>query len=494
MTSPADLGWGDPRSLTGADMTGAQLWPGHVVQVRNDDVAVVMMALVRRLRAAGWPGPDPLLDESGYAPRLKRWAEAKYRAQGLTEPEWLRIAPLSEWSDHAWGTAVDLDTSANPMLATRPANPQASTTFPVAACPGIAASLGLAWGGSWAEPWDPQHFQVAVTPQRLAAIAEPIRRELMTWADASHYQTLDLVAYFVSHDRIALKVTEGTSYVDPTFADRYRWCVAHQVPVVLYHFDRAKFSGAAQFDWFESRIRAAGGPRPWPMDCLCLDSEDTDTPGRAAAAATEFTGRAVARGYQQGSVYTGLWFARPYGITANVLQPGWRRLWLSDYNPAHTDATMPLPPGWTRAQVMARQYSSTATVAGISGACDASRTVNDWLPRYQEDDDMPMTEADSVLFWGHDVRTDAGVQPAWRMLSDAQLQAVAARDAANAAKTAATQAVTLAQQNATALADLTAKVAVVSSGGSVDPAAVAAALDLDALAAAIAAHIQLRAV
>jgi Rv2525c-like, glycoside hydrolase-like domain/D-alanyl-D-alanine carboxypeptidase len=189
VTSPADLGWGDPRALTSADMTGAQLWPGHVVQVRNDDVAVVAMALVRRLRAAGWNGPDPLLDEWGYTRRLKRWAEAKYRAQGLTEAQWLQTAPLTEWSDHAWGTAIDLDTAANPMLATRPADPQAHTTLPVAACPGIAAGLGLAWGGSWTEPWDPQHFQVAVTPQRLAQIAAPVRRAMEVLDYSSGYPT-----------------------------------------------------------------------------------------------------------------------------------------------------------------------------------------------------------------------------------------------------------------------------------------------------------------
>lgn len=189
MTSPADLGWGDPRALTDADMVTARIWPGHVVRVRNDDVAVVMAALVRRLRAAGWPGPDATLDESGYVPRLKRWAEAKYRAQGLTEAQWLKVAPLSEWSDHAWGTAIDLDTAANPMLATRPADPQAHTTMPMAACPGIAAALGLEHGGSWTTPWDPQHWQVAVTPQRLAQIAAPVRRSMEVLDYSSGYPT-----------------------------------------------------------------------------------------------------------------------------------------------------------------------------------------------------------------------------------------------------------------------------------------------------------------
>lgn len=167
MATPSDLGWGDPRSLTTANMVSGQPWTGHTVRLRNLDVLDVMRELVRRLRLAGWPGPDVILDEWGYARRLKRWAEAA----GQT----LATAPLSSWSDHAWGTALDLDTTVNPMLATKPANPQAHTTMPVGACPYIASVLGLEWGGGWTQPWDPQHWQVAVSPARLAVIAAGIR-------------------------------------------------------------------------------------------------------------------------------------------------------------------------------------------------------------------------------------------------------------------------------------------------------------------------------
>jgi hypothetical protein len=212
----------------------------------------------------------------------------------------------------------------------------------------------------------------------------------MTWADTSHYQAVDLGAYFAAHDRLAQKVTEGgwdhtqnrPVYVDPTFASRYAYCRDRRLPFVAYHFDRARFDGAEQFDTMLWAIRQAGGPRAG-LDLLCLDSEDTQTPGRAAASAHEFTGRATALGFPAGAVYSGVWFASPYGIVPSLLPPGWRRLWLSDYNAAHTDATMALPFGWTRDQVIARQYTSTATVAGVSGPCDANRTLIDWL---QEDD------------------------------------------------------------------------------------------------------------
>lgn len=57
--------------------------------------------------------------------------------------------------------------------------------------------------------------------------------------------------------------------------------------------------------------------------------------------------------------------------------------------------------------------------------------------------------------WGWDVKSDAGTQAAWRVISDILAQAVTARDYAGAAKTAAAQALALAQSNATAVSGLT---------------------------------------
>jgi hypothetical protein len=168
MTTPFDLGWGNPRDLTRDDMVSAVIFPERSVTVRNRTVGLVMAELVRRLRRDGWDGPDATLDEWGYNRRLKRWAEALGHQ--------LATAPLSEWSDHAWGTAVDLDTAVNPMLEVQPASPWLHTTMPRTSAR-IAAGLGLEWGGTWTEPWDPQHFQVAVTPAELGEIAARIGDE-----------------------------------------------------------------------------------------------------------------------------------------------------------------------------------------------------------------------------------------------------------------------------------------------------------------------------
>jgi hypothetical protein len=379
MSSPADLGWGDPRNLTSADMTGVQLWPGHVVQVRNDDVAVVMMALVRRLRAAGWAGPDPLLDESGYVPRLKRWAEAKYRALGLTEPEWLRIAPLSEWSDHAWSTAVDLDTSANPMLATRPANPQAHTTMPVAACPGIAAGLGLEWGGSWTEPWDPQHWQVAVTPQRLAQIAALVRRSMEVLDYSSGYPTPAAIKAAGYAGVVRYIGTPGRGKnLTRVEAQAMR---AAGVPIALVYEDSAGWMrGGAAAGIAAARATLTDAANCGvPVRCVyfACDEDITSTAGMAAVMAC-LDGAATVLGKARTGVY-GEADVIDAALAGGHAAWGWQTR------------------AWSGGRVSARahllQQIGYRTVGGVQ--CDGNTILqDDWGQTPYQGDDMPLTSDD----------------------------------------------------------------------------------------------------
>lgn len=202
------------------------------------------------------------------------------------------------------------------------------------------------------------------------------------FADISHHNgTVNLAAYRnAGYRRIITKATEGTAYVDPTFEVRWRAADILGLDRVAYHFARAKFNGADEFDHLISVVNAAGGLGP--RDRLCLDAEDTETPGRARANAAEFTARAVQRGYGVGLFYTGKWYADPNRLTADCLAPRWRQLWLSDYTPGQADSAIEVPVGWARSQIAARQYSSTvANVPGI-GTCDMSRVLNDWLPAH----------------------------------------------------------------------------------------------------------------
>jgi lysozyme len=218
---------------------------------------------------------------------------------------------------------------------------------------------------------------------------------VVNFADLSHHQAgVDLAAYRAAgHDRVVLKATEGPSFVDPAFVARWREAGRLRLVRVAYHFARAANSGTAECDHFMRTVRAAGLEQD---DWLCLDVEDTETPGRAAAHAREFTTHAVQLGRPDGLVYTGRWYADPNKVTAATFPPGWRRLWLSDYG-RKADADITLPAGWSRAQLAARQYTDGAEVAGVRSRCDHSRVLNDWLqPAGKPTTDPPTQQEDEV--------------------------------------------------------------------------------------------------
>lgn len=176
MTTPRDLGWGNPYDLDSGDMVrcniGAYVGQERLIWLRSADVGTLAAELVRRLVAAGWAGPNPdgaeALDDWGYNGRLKRWAQNAGQVWGS--------APMSSVSDHAWGTGLDVNTLANPMLTRRPADMWAHCDLPQQTAD-IAADLGWDWGGTWSEPWDPQHFGLLLTPDQTRVKAASIRAQ-----------------------------------------------------------------------------------------------------------------------------------------------------------------------------------------------------------------------------------------------------------------------------------------------------------------------------
>jgi GH25 family lysozyme M1 (1,4-beta-N-acetylmuramidase) len=186
--------------------------------------------------------------------------------------------------------------------------------------------------------------------------------------------------YFdLGYDTIGWKISEGTGYEDPTWASAYAEAKRRGKRFVGYHFDRAAFDGAAQFDWFISRwLAVAGSLRPG-LDVLCHDVEDTNSPAGARASMLRFTGRATSRGYPTGVIYSGVWYAGPNDIRLDdIPTAGWRRGWLSDYTAGQADSAIELPPGWPRSQVVARQYTSTHPWPGMTGGVDFNRTLAAW--------------------------------------------------------------------------------------------------------------------
>ena len=247
------------------------------------------------------------------------------------------------------------------------------------------------------------------------------------FADLSHHNAaVDLAVYAAAgHTRVALKATEGTGFTDPVFASR--WVLAGKLGLarIGYHFAQTETTGAIQADRLLAVVADAGGMTA--RDALALDVEDDDSPtavGRADEYAAEFCRRMVARGHRSGLLYTGRWYADPAGITPADVPAGWRRLWLSDYG-TDSDSTIALPAGWARSQVAARQFDHAATVPGITGGCDYSRVLNDWL----EDDDMALSADDrrwlTSILLGRETAPDATGDADVHTVADVMLRVVA---------------------------------------------------------------------
>lgn len=70
-----------------------------------------------------------------------------------------RIGGTSTWSNHAWGIAVDLNATRNPMHSgSRGDIPMSIITR--------AEAIGFRWGGRYSTP-DPMHFETLLTPAQI---------------------------------------------------------------------------------------------------------------------------------------------------------------------------------------------------------------------------------------------------------------------------------------------------------------------------------------
>lgn len=219
---------------------------------------------------------------------------------------------------------------------------------------------------------------------------------------ASHQKTIDMGAYRNGPqliDRIMIKATEGVSYRNPRFKPQWYDAWSTWLRRGAYHFARPSRNNAyTEAEFFVDTVEKAGadvfGFRPG-VDWLCLDLEDTELGDAskwvaARAWAISFCERMVSLGYPTGSIYSGRWYLEPTRLQAAHLPEGWRTLHISDYTNAEDDKVR-LPPGWSRNQVIARQYTETGRWPGISTNVDLNRVVNEW-GQIGELDDMDIND------------------------------------------------------------------------------------------------------
>jgi poly-gamma-glutamate synthesis protein (capsule biosynthesis protein) len=134
--------------------------------VVHADVADGVVAVFRALFEAGYPIRSMRLVDDFAASD-----DASMAADNTSAFNCRAITGGTEWSQHAYGRALDLNPIENPYVLGRSVHPREGRAFADRAVgPGVIqpgdevvqafAAIGWSWGGSWASPIDYQHFSL----------------------------------------------------------------------------------------------------------------------------------------------------------------------------------------------------------------------------------------------------------------------------------------------------------------------------------------------
>jgi len=183
--------------------------------------------------------------------------------------------------------------------------------------------------------------------------------------DVSMYQPLPIDWDAVARsgvEFVIIKATEGTTYVDPSFADHWAGAKKAGLLVSAYHMFWGNLDAAAQAEHFLSTMgdRVADFP-------LSLDVELNKGVGNIGAGVEEMLLALEVGDGRKPIVYT----ARSIWGSLVGWAPGWSAyaLWVADY-----DAAMPaMPTGWD--SYCFWQHSSTGSVPGIQGHVDLNTFI-----------------------------------------------------------------------------------------------------------------------
>jgi lysozyme len=188
--------------------------------------------------------------------------------------------------------------------------------------------------------------------------------------DVSYYQgTIDWTA--VKNDGVAfafIRVSDGTGYIDPNFPAYWAGSRAAGIVHGAYQYFHPGTDPIAQADLLLSKIGGglAGDDLPPVID---VETTDGLAPSAVAAAVKAWVDHVAAAIGRPPIIYTGFYFWRDSVGGADMTTSP---LWHAQY----TTATCPnIADPWTNWAFW--QYTSTGTVAGISGGTDVDRWNGD---------------------------------------------------------------------------------------------------------------------
>lgn len=124
------------------------------------------------------------------APLVKALAEATIaRGYPLKKPQCggyncRKIRNGNSWSNHAWGLAVDLNWSTNPMISVKKLRRDHGDPFPDSSwtdmpewLPAMWTRYGFRWGGSYRSVRDAMHFEFMPPPSDVPSMIEKLRTD-----------------------------------------------------------------------------------------------------------------------------------------------------------------------------------------------------------------------------------------------------------------------------------------------------------------------------
>ena len=203
----------------------------------------------------------------------------------------------------------------------------------------------------------------------VAILADEIK---IRGLDLSHWQKDENIDFLTLKangiDFVILKVTEGISFVDPTFKSKYEKALAAGQIVMPYHFFRGNYGGAAQAKHCIDTLRELGFLDA--IDYVPIIWGDVESSDEVSVSARRnrllaFLQTIVSNGFQAGVYSSPYYWNMLIGFVA----------WIQNYFQwdAHwTSASMPtLPMGWSREKTIMWQngiYPAHSWVEKVIGA------------------------------------------------------------------------------------------------------------------------------
>lgn len=162
---------------------------------------------------------------------------------------------------------------------------------------------------------------------------------MLTMQDISNWQGPKAPELVAHHEILGIKATEGNNFLDPEFANNWKFADDNEKGRIAYHLLHPSQPGLQQAQFFLDYVEKAG-IESGDMFAVDLEESDGKTPEEVDACAKEFLDYVAAQTKANPFVYTFIHFAE----AGNCNSLGNRPLWIAD--PSSPPAKPRVPAPW----------------------------------------------------------------------------------------------------------------------------------------------------